>query len=393
MSSPPRLVLGPRRYTCQLKRTYGKEYCLQECPTLRAAHRYEYFRVEAPGDLPPRDDHKIDVAILDMNHGWPNLGHDSLVHAVQDAACDLAPVLEPVGLGIRAISFEVRRRHMIPEGPGGRFAIYLGTGGPGHIDPHRNDGRAEGTQGIHEDPAWEPRLFALFDAIRDAPESSLLAVCHSFGVMCRWSDVAEPVLRSAEKGGKSAGTLENILTDEGARHPWFGQLAGDLPDHRRLRIVDHRLYDLIAPAGPLAAGAVAIAHETRGVGGPEGDALTMVEWARDAVGAMPRIFAVNHHPEIVDRSRQMLILRQKFERGEVTREWFEDRARVLTETDTSDADDHRLHLTSDFSLMGPLRYYLVRQVRLRAAALGTPVAVHEDEMVGAPASKSTPASA
>jgi hypothetical protein len=108
---------------------------------------------------------------------------------------------------------------------------------------------------------------------------------------------------------------------------------------------------------------------------------------------MPRIFAVNHHPEIVDRSRQMLILRQKFERGEVTREWFEDRARVLTETDTSDADDHRLHLTSDFSLMGPLRYYLVRQVRLRAAALGTPVAVHEDEMVGAPASKSTPASA
>ena len=29
-----RLLLGPAA-TCQLKRTYGKEYCLSECPTLR----------------------------------------------------------------------------------------------------------------------------------------------------------------------------------------------------------------------------------------------------------------------------------------------------------------------------------------------------------------------
>ena len=53
---------------------------------------------------------------------------------------------------------------------------------------------------------------------------------HSFGVMCRWSDVAAPVLRPAEKGGKSAGILENVLTDEGARHPWFRQLAEELPE-------------------------------------------------------------------------------------------------------------------------------------------------------------------
>ncbi|HEY8148887.1 MAG TPA: hypothetical protein VIK51_08270 [Vicinamibacteria bacterium] len=383
MVSPPRLLLGPRRYTCQLKRTYGKEYCLQECPTLRATHRYDYVRVESPRDLPPPDERTIDVAILDMNHGWPNLGHDSIVHAVQDAACDLAPILEPAGLRIRALSFEVRQRHMIPEPPGGRFAIYVGTGGPGDIDPYRNDGTGEGTQGIREDPAWERRLFALFDRIRDSPDAALLAVCHSFGVMCRWSAIAQPVLRPAEKGGKSAGILENVLTEEGARHPWFRQLAEELPDHRRLRIVDHRLYDLIAPAGPLPGGAVAIGHETRGVGGPEGEALTMVEWARDAAGVMPRIFAVNHHPEIVDRSRQMLVLQQKLERGEVTREWFEDRARVLTETYPDDAADYRLHLTSDYTLMGPLRYQLYRQVRLRATALGTTPLLHEDELLQA----------
>ena len=384
MASPPRLLLGPRRYTCQLKRTYGKEYCLQECPTLRSTHRYDYVRVESPADLPPLDEATIDIAILDMNHGWPNLGHDSIVHAVQDAACDLAPVLEPTGLRIRALSFEVRQRHMIPEAPGGRFAIYVGTGGPGHIDPHQNDGRAEGAQGLREDPAWEPRLFALFDRIRDSPDTALIAVCHSFGVMCRWSDVATPVLRAAEKGGKSAGILENVLTDEAMDHPWFRQLADELPDHRRLRIVDHRLYDLVAPPGPLAAGAVAIGHETSGVGGPQGEALTMVEWARDSGGVMPRIFAVNHHPEIVDRSRQMLVLHQKLERGEVTREWFEDRARVLTETYPDDAADLRLHLTSDYTLMGPLRYQIYRQVRLRAAALGIDLPLHEDELLLTP---------
>ncbi len=105
----------------------------------------------------------------------------------------------------------------------------------------------------------------------------------------------------------------------------------------------------------------AIGHETRGVGGPEGPALTMVEWARDAAGVMPRIFAVNHHPEIVDRSRQMLVLQQKLERGEVTREWCDDRARVLTETYPDDTGDLRLHITSDYTLMGPLRYQIYRQ--------------------------------
>jgi hypothetical protein len=98
------------------------------------------------------------------------------------------------------------------------------------------------------------------------------------------------------------------------------------------------------------------------------------------------VFAVNHHPEIVDRSRQMLILRQKLERGEVDQAWYEDRARVLTETYSDDARDQRLHLTSDFTLMGPVRFHLYRQVRRRAEALGRPVAgLHEDIVSGAAA--------
>jgi hypothetical protein len=337
------------------------------------------LRVERPEDLPAYDPRTVDVAVLDMNHGWPNLGHDSLVHAVLDTVCDAIPQLEATGLRVRVVSFEVRRRRMIPEPPGGRFAVYVGTGGPGHIDPRENDGLSSGSQGLAEDPTWEQPLFALFDAIQRS-ESALLAVCHSFGVMCRWSGVARPVLRPPEKGGKSAGVLENVLTPEAVAHPWFRHFSEDLADGRRLRIVDHRLFDLI-PGGPFPQSFLPIGHETRGVGGPAGEALTMMEFARDAKGVMPRVFGVNHHPEIVDRGRQMLILRQKLERGEVTQEWADERARIMTETYPDENSDQRLHLTSDYTLLGPLRFYIQRALRLRAEALGHDLGLHEDRIV------------
>ena len=366
---------------CQNKGRFGQQFCLTDCTAAPGTGAFEYARVEGATDVPPFDERLIDVAVLDMNHGWPNLGHDSLVHAVQDAACDLIPRLGGSGLRVRAISYDVRRRHMIPEPPGGRFALYLGTGGPGHIDPHRNNGSAPGTQGLVEDPAWEPRLFHLFDRIQATTEASLLAVCHTFGVMCRWSGVARPVLRSADKGGKSAGILENVLTAEAVGHPWFGRLAEELPDGRRLPVVDHRLYDLVPEPCARPEGVLAIGYETRGLGGPPGNALTMLEFARDGMGEMPRVFAVNHHPEIVDLERQMLVLRRKRERGEVTADWFEERRAVLEATHGEPARDRRLHLTSDYTLLGPLRFHLYREVRRRAETLGVALDLHEDEVL------------
>jgi hypothetical protein len=366
--------------SCEYKAAHGKQFCLTSCPARADGGVFRYVRVERPEDLPPVDSRTVDVAVLDMNHGFPNLGHDSLVHAVLDSACDLVPDLEGTGLNVRAISFEVRRRGMIPESPGGRFAVYLGTGGPGQLDPRLNDGASEGSQGVAEDSSWEAPLFSLFDSIAASPEAALLSVCHTFGVMCRWSKAARPMLRSAEKGGKSAGVLENLLTAQAAIHPWFRRFAEDLPDHRRLRVVDHRLFDLVPEGDQFPPGLVPIGYETRGIGGPAGEAITMIEFARDRGGVMPRVFGVNHHPEIVDRSRQMLILRQKFERGEVSREWCEDRARVLTETYPDENLDQRLHVTSDYTLLGPLRFFIHRQVRLRAESLGLSIDVHEDRI-------------
>src|SRR4029078_11419785 len=100
-------------------------------------------RCERPEDLPPADRRGGDVAVLDMNHGWPNLGHDCLVHGLLDAACELLPIAEETVFRVLALSFDVRRSGMIPEPPGGRFSLYLGTGGPGHLDPHANDGASQ----------------------------------------------------------------------------------------------------------------------------------------------------------------------------------------------------------------------------------------------------------
>ncbi|HET7295163.1 MAG TPA: hypothetical protein VFM88_22285 [Vicinamibacteria bacterium] len=364
---------------CRLKLSHGIGSCADVCSASQSC-AYRYVRAERPEHVPPRDPRAVDVAILDMNHGWPNLGHDSLVHAVMDAACDLVPFLEGAGMLVQVVSHEVRRGHVIPDAPGGRYSLYVGTGGPGDLDPHHNDGRRDGSQGVEEDPAWEPRVFELFDRILADDSSALLAVCHSFGVMCRWSGVARPNLRGPAKG-KSTGILENVLTSEAASHPWFGRFAEELPDGRRLRVVENRLFDLLPVGHAFPAGILPIGYETLGVGGPRGEAVTMLEFARDRGGVMPRVFGANHHPEIVDRGRQLMVLRQKRARGEVSDAWFDERLEILTRTYPDENSDQRLHVTSDYTLLGPLRFFLYRAVRERAESLGLEGAPHEDRVL------------
>ena len=111
----------------------------------------------------------------------------------------------------------------------------------------------------------------------------------------------------------------------------------------------------------------ALSHETRGLGGPRGDAVTMIEVARNASGTMPRILGVNHHPEIVNRARQLTILRKRMERGEVSPAWFSERAAALTQ-DIDDHGDQSLRLTSSYTFLAPLRFYLHREAERRARA-------------------------
>ncbi len=319
----------------------------------------------------------VDVALLDMHHGWPNLGHEALADVIQSAVCDLREHLVRVGLSVRVISYDVRRGHALPEAPGARHAIYIGSGGPGHLDPRGNDGR-EGSQGIVENPGWEAPLFGLFDAVRDDQRASLFAICHTFGVMCRWLGMADAVLRGPEKGGKSTGIRHNQLSLEGRQHPWFARFARALPDGERFPVLDNRLYDLL-PTGPAPSDVRVLAVECDEEGKP-GDAVTMVEVVDASRGAVPRILGVNHHPEIVNRERQLALLEKKRARGGMDEAWFAERWAALTQLVDQAHDDRVLHLTSSYTLMGPLRAALYREVRLRSEALGTDPGFHERDL-------------
>ncbi len=352
-------------FDCEHRARLGTQECLTGCPTRADVGGFRFVRVERPGDEPAADPRFVDVALLDMHHGWPNLGHEALVDVIQAAVCDMRDLLVPAGLSVRLVSYDVRRGQALPRHGDGPHALYVGTGGPGHLDPRSNDGR-DGSQGIIEDPAWEAPLFALFDAIRDDPDASLIAVCHSFGVMCRWLDVAEPVLRGPERGGKSVGVRQNRLLPAGKRHPWFSRFAAELRDGERFPVLDNRLYDLV-PTGAAPAGVrlLAVDCDDKGIAT---DAVTMVEAAGTADDGVPRILGVNHHPEIVNRQRQMALLEKKRARGDVDETWFNERWAALTGQVEDEVDDRLLHLTSHYTLMGPIRAALRREVHRRAAS-------------------------
>jgi hypothetical protein len=326
---------------------------------------FQYIRLDASTPLPEPDARFIDVAILDMNHAWPNIGHDSLIHDVLEVARKACEELRDSGLIVRVMSFDVRRALRVPQHTVRPFSIYIGTGGPGHLDPRLNDGVSFESQGIEEDPSWEQPLFHLFDEIMADPDTTLLGVCHTFGLLCRWSGVAHVSLRGPEKGGKSSGLPENVLSRSAAAHPWFSTFAEHLPDGQTFRVLDNRLFDLI-PEKNAWHSAQPIAFELTPDGTAPGEGVTMIEFARDPSGTMPRVFAVNHHPEIVDHEHIVTVLAEKYARGEVTRQWYDERANTLGSEMAGDGE-RQSRLTSQYTLLGLLEQSLRRLLDQRAA--------------------------
>jgi hypothetical protein len=319
---------------------------------------HDFFEYSRVGAAVPADRHAIDVAVLDMNHHWPNIGHDSLVHAILDLTEEYRELLVDAGLKVRVFSFDVRRGLQIPEPPE-RFRLYVGTGGPGHLDPRLNDGISEFSQGIVETSEWEAPLFRLFDRIMADDEAALFGVCHSYGLMCRWSGAARPELRSV----KSSGMPVNTLAPGALDHPWFSQFAKALPDHRHYRVIDNRLFDLVPNASNTFT---TIGYEGEGSAG-----VTIMEFARDPRGEMPRILGVNHHPEIIDREHLLGILEEKRVHGEVSEQWYQERLHTL-ENEMLGEGARQSRLTSHFTLLAPIRFHLAKLIRRRREELGLP---------------------
>jgi len=193
-------------FDCRHRQRFGPEACLSSCPA--APPVFQVVRVQRAADVPAPEPHLVDIAVLDMHHGWPNLGHDAIVQAMQNALCDHAGPLRTAGIGFRVVSYDLRRGdQVIPEPPGGRHALYVG---PRARAPRPADERRplRGSQGIREDPRGA-ELFALSTHPR-VGSAVLLSVCHTFGVMCRWLGRRRRRAAGAEKGGKSTGVVENI---------------------------------------------------------------------------------------------------------------------------------------------------------------------------------------
>lgn len=287
---------------------------------------FDVARIENPSDLPAASANVIDVALLDMNHGYPNVGHDAMLAFLHDLAAEHQDALDERGRSIRVLSYSIRDRLVIPDHASGRHKLYLGTGGPGHLDPRRNT-NDDGAREIREDPSWEPRLWALFDAVLADESASLFGVCHTFGLLCRWAGIAEPMLRGPEKGGPMSGVGMDVLTEPGRAHPWFHMLTEELPG-TVLPVLESRYYDLIPVSATFPAGMSPIAFESAGSGG-RGTALTMFEFARSADGTMPRVFAVNSHPEIGTPERVQGLLERLLLRGQINAEVFRQRSGLL----------------------------------------------------------------
>ena len=308
---------------------------------------FEYARIHGSVPAPARD--RIDVAVLDMNHSWPNVGHDSIIRAVREAAEEFREPLAAAAAKVRVVSFDVRRALQVPAID--RFKLFVGTGGPGHLDPRLNDGVAEWSQGITESAAWEAPLFRLFDDVIGDQSAALVAVCHSFGLLCRWSHAARPVLRVR----KSSGMPTNRLTDSGVAHPWFGEFAKRLPDGRHFRVIDNRLFDLVLD-GRRDERFIAFEDE-------QSDGVTMIELAR-GIDGFPRVLGANHHPEIVDREHILTVLDRKRNHGEVTDSWYRERAATMIDLFQGE-QERESQLTSEYTLLGPLRHYVGRLVAER----------------------------
>ena len=314
---------------------------------------YDFFEFVRAGDSAPAADRdRLDVAILDMNHSWPNLGHDGIVHAILDTAETFRSALADSGVKVRAISYDVRRTGLLPPPPDGQFKIYLATGGPGHLDPRQNDGVAWWSQGVRESASWESPLFRLFDSILTHPKAALIAICHSFGLMCRWSGVAKPVLRDV----KSSGIPTNVLAEAATQHPWFSRFANELSDHRHYRVIDNRLFDLVLDD---TCGAECLAFESE-----NSAAVTMLEFARDAEGNMPRVIGMNHHPEVIDLQHVLSVLEEKRSHHEVTEMWYRERADTFVDL-LKGENEHQSRLTSQYTLLGPLRHHVAALVAER----------------------------
>ena len=139
-------------------RTGGSKYCVYRAPR-RCVSTHVTARVSRASLRRSAIPAVLDVAVLDMNHGWPNVGitTGSSRRSRTPRASRRPPLLPRRACRSAPISVRTSAaRCKLPDPEDDRFAIYVGTGGPGHLDPRlerRQRPRSAGRRS--RIPSWE----------------------------------------------------------------------------------------------------------------------------------------------------------------------------------------------------------------------------------------------
>ena len=81
---------------------------------------------------------------------------------------------------------------------------------------------------------------------------------------------------------------------------------------------------------------------------------------------MPRVFGMNHHPEIIDREHVLAVLEEKRTQREVSDRWYRERAATMNDL-LEGENERQSRLTSEYTLLKPIRHHLGRIVAERCS--------------------------
>ncbi|MDB5249735.1 MAG: synthase [Segetibacter sp.] len=166
------------------------------------------------------EDHKISIALLDLNEGRENQGMRCLREIVKQWA-------EINNYNVDVKEFDVRVKN---EVPGTGFDIYISSGGPG--SPLESIGSE-----------WEARYFNWLTEIENwnksdnFPKKHVFFICHSFQLVCRHYNIGEVGKRKST----SFGVFPIHLMHDGSEEVVFEGL------HNPFYAVDSRDFQVIAP--------------------------------------------------------------------------------------------------------------------------------------------------
>ena len=209
---------------------------------------------------------RVDVAVLDMNHGWPNLGHDSLVHAVLDAACEAT--------GRARGGRDARARALVRRAPLGHAA---GAPGPPLLALSRHR-RAGAPRPARATTACARNRRASARTPRGSSPPSRCSTRSGATSRRRSSPCATPSAccaagrarpRPCCAGRRRASAAASSRTSWRCRRPSTPGSAASPSScgpSARLRVVENRLFDLIPRPDGFPPGAVPIALRDPGRG-------------------------------------------------------------------------------------------------------------------------------